>query len=248
MTMGGEPGGGGPAHTFAVRVLPFNLISLKISFTMSATFTITIESVSGCTARCRVEVCHPDQWDVPSTKNIALQTVVDVFHNFKEGLLGIFGPERPLILKREAAILIRVHPRQHELDYWLGLDHGRKVVIDEAEYRHLEEHGSDDENVCHWGRSSVYYERDPENPGRYIESGGVFYKEYREDYVQFCAEAENAVVEVHLEDEVGNPKCQDGDEFPKATLVFSMRDPSFLFHFVEGYRFDSAMIDLSRGY
>lgn len=192
---------------------------------MSTLFQISVVAVSETGARCRFEVCHPDQWSVPASKYIALATVVELFHCMKEGFHSV-GDVRAVIGKREAATLARIHPQRERLNDLLGYLYGRKVEIDETEFRQLE-NGDTSQILSSYGRSA-----------------GVFYKRYREDEKQFRAEAEREIVAIHLEEEFGNPKANEGDPYPKATLVFEVKEPSLIFHLVEGFCFESAMFDV----
>jgi hypothetical protein len=65
----------------------------------------------------------------------------------------------------------------------------------------------------------------------------------RFDGPSFSAEADEAILDVELVNEEGNPKRQDGDPNPKATMVFRVRDAAILTHVAGGFRFDSAMCD-----
>jgi hypothetical protein len=86
---------------------------------MSALFRVRIELVGGSTVWTRFEVCHPDQWDVPASKNIALQVVVEMYDNLRQGL-G-FGAQRQPMSPGEAAKLVASHPQRAKLERWLEL-------------------------------------------------------------------------------------------------------------------------------
>ncbi|MDY3558382.1 hypothetical protein R5W23_005475 [Gemmata sp. JC673] len=86
---------------------------------MSTLFNIRVELVAGPTAWARFEVCHPDQWDVPATKAIALLVVVEVYREMKEGF-GFHRTNRPMS-RSEAAGLVTQHPARERLDRWLDL-------------------------------------------------------------------------------------------------------------------------------
>lgn len=152
---------------------------------MSTLFNIRIESVVGPTVRARFDVCHPDQWDVPVSKNIALQVVVEMFGDMKLGL-GFTVGRQPFSMQ-EAADGIARHEQKARLEHWLEL--------------------------------------------------------LNRDSASFLAEAEKAIIEVHLENEEGNPKQKENDPDPKATLVFTMTDASTLAHVATGFSFGSAMCD-----
>src|SRR5262249_10431106 len=149
-------------------------------------FHIRIELVVGPTVWARFEVCHPDQWDVPSTKTFALLAIVEVYHNMKQGF-EFAGCHQP-ILRNEAARLVATHPQRAKLDRCLDL------------YR-------------------------------------------RFDGPAFAAEADDAILEVDLVNEDGNPKREEGDPDPRATMVFTVKDATILAHVVGGFSFDSAMCD-----
>ena len=74
-------------------------------------------------------------------------------------------------------------------------------------------------------------------------SDGAYHKHYPSEYAQFRAEAEEAITDVHLEDEVGNPKAAEDDPDQKAPLVFTVADAAWLSHMVAGTHFGSAMYD-----
>jgi len=86
---------------------------------MSTLFDIHIELVAGPTVWTRFEVCHPDQWDVPATKNIALMVIVEAYDNMKQGL-G-FAAQRQPMSRQEAAKLVGTHPQRAKLERWLEL-------------------------------------------------------------------------------------------------------------------------------
>jgi hypothetical protein len=65
----------------------------------------------------------------------------------------------------------------------------------------------------------------------------------KSDGQSFTAEAEKTILDVELVNEDGNPKDKEGDPYPKATMVFTTKDPAVLSHMVTGFRFDSAMCD-----
>lgn len=70
----------------------------------------------------RFEVCHPDQWEVPATKSIALQVVVEVYRAMKDGGYGFHHENnRRLMSQEEAAALIARHPAKERLERWLDL-------------------------------------------------------------------------------------------------------------------------------
>jgi len=67
----------------------------------------------------------------------------------------------------------------------------------------------------------------------------------RFDGPAFAAEANEEILEVQLVNEDGNPKQEEGDPYPKATMVFTVKDATILTHVVGGFSFGSAMCDCS---
>jgi hypothetical protein len=189
---------------------------------MSELFELKILAVSGATAKVRFEVCHPDQWDVPGSKNVALQTVVETYWSMK---MGYLWDEQPLT-EDQAKTRVDLHKHRATLEAWLELAHGKKLEITEDEYNRLNDGGGGDETLSGWGMSD-----------------GAYHKHYPTAYAQFNAEAEQAIVEVHLEDEEGNPKANEDDADPKGTLVFTVKDASWLSHMEVGTHWGSAMYD-----
>jgi hypothetical protein len=192
---------------------------------MSDLFSARVEAVAGDTARIRFEVCHPDQWNVPDTKNFALQAVVDAYWNMKMGyVLGDRQPASRGALKQRAAD----HPQRGLLEEWLELAHGRNVAITEAEYERLARDGFGNEPVA-----GLHY-----NP-----SG--WYKSYGTQYAAFRAAAERAIISVELEDQEGNPKHELEDPDPKATIVLRVAEPGCLDHLVPGFTWATAIFDFT---
>jgi hypothetical protein len=153
---------------------------------MSTIFNVRIELVVGPKVWSRFEVCHPVQWNVPSTKSIALLVVVEAYDNMKRGF-G-FSAHRQPISREEAVTLISTHAQQSKLERWLELYN-------------------------------------------------------RFDGKSFATEADEAILDVQLANEDGNPKINDGDPHPKATLVFTVKDEAILAHIVGGFYFGSAICD-----
>jgi len=83
-------------------------------------FDIRVELVVGPTAWVRFEVCHPDQWDVPATKAIALLVVVEVYREMQDGCGFHRSNNRPLS-QEEAKELTERHPEKARLERWLDL-------------------------------------------------------------------------------------------------------------------------------
>lgn len=156
---------------------------------MSTLFDIRVELVVGPTAWVRFEVCHPDQWDVPATKGIALLVVVEVYREMKQGS-GFYRANNRPMSQLEAAALVERHPEKTRLEHWLGL-----------------------------------------------------YRQF--DGLAFAAEAGEAILSVELTNEDENPKRAEGDPYPRATMVFTVRDAAVLAHMAGGFNFDSAMCDCS---
>jgi hypothetical protein len=153
---------------------------------MSTLSHIRIELVVGPTVWVRFEVCHPDQWDVPTTKTFALLALVEAYHNMKEGF--VYAEQGQPIRRDEAVRLARTHPQRAKLERWLEL----------------------------YGRF---------------------------DAPSFTTEADDSILEVELVNEDGNPKRGEGDPYPKATMVFTVKDAAILAHVLGGFEFDSAMCD-----
>jgi hypothetical protein len=65
----------------------------------------------------------------------------------------------------------------------------------------------------------------------------------RFDGPSFAAEADGAILDVELVNEEGNPKREEGDPYPKATMVFTVKDATILAHVAGGFSFESAMCD-----
>ena len=192
---------------------------------MSELFTARVESVAGDTARIRFEVCHPDQWDVPGTKNFARQALLDAYWHMKMGYTtGGPQPESTSALRRRAAD----HRQRDLLEGWLELAHGRRVAITEAEYDRLSRDGLGDEP----GVSLTF------RPGE-------CYKAYPPQFAAFMAAAERAVISVALEDEKGNPKPQISAPDPKATIVMRVAEPGCLEHLVPRFTWATAIFDFT---
>jgi len=189
---------------------------------MSELFELQVLAVDGATAKVRFKACHPDQSDVPEAKNIALQTVVEIYWVMK---MGYLWDKQPLT-GEQAKTRADQHEHRHALDAWLELAHGKKVVITEDEYERLSEEGAGDEQLSGWSLTD-----------------GVHHKHYPTEYAKFIAEAEGAIVEARLVDEVANPRTLDNDADPQGTLVFTVKDAAWLSHLVVGLHWGSAMYD-----
>src|SRR5262245_4834794 len=98
---------------------------------MSELFHVEVLSVEGDRARVRFVVVHPDQWDVPATKNFALQAIVEAYWIEREGYA--WGEAQPLS-KKAFAQLANDHAHKDTLERWLELAHGREVAITKAEH------------------------------------------------------------------------------------------------------------------
>jgi hypothetical protein len=86
---------------------------------MSTLFDIRVELVAGPTAWVRFEVCHPDQWEVPATKAIALLVVVEVYREMKDGFGFHRENDRPMSREKTAPLIAR-HPAKARLEQWGG--------------------------------------------------------------------------------------------------------------------------------
>ena len=196
---------------------------------MSRNFQIEILAVSGETVRARFRVCNSDHWCVPCTRNIALQTIVEIYLNMKMGFIFEEEAEQP-INEDQASEIVKAHPRQARLEYWLELAQGKSVPITKKEFERL------NSNRDGWeeGLASIGSDDD------------VYHKQYRPEYSRFLHEAQEEILEVHLDDEKGNPRRNEDDPDPEAILVFTVRDPLHLAHLVEGYYYDTSMYDFTR--
>jgi MoaA/NifB/PqqE/SkfB family radical SAM enzyme len=177
--------------------------------------------------KARFQVCHPDVWEIPASANIALQAIVEAYWNMKMAYGMWEGTEQP-ISEEQASELVRTHPRQLQLEYWLELARGKRVLITAEEFQRLKADEPGGEKVA--GIRS---------------SGDVYHKFYNPEYASFALASRQEITELHLEDEVGNPRKNDDDPDPQATLVFTVRDVMCLGHLVEGFHFDSAMFDFT---
>jgi hypothetical protein len=204
--------------------------SEELSYPMSTNFQIKIESVSGETVRAHFTVCNPDHWRVPCTRNIALQTIVEIYLNMKMGFIFEDDAKQP-IDEDQAAEIVRAHPRQAQLEYWLELAQGKSVPITEQEFERLNSNRDEWEE----GLASIGSRDD-----------GVYHKQYRPEYSRFLHEAQEEILEVHLDNERGNPRRNEDDPDPEAVLVFTVRDALHLAHLVEGYYYDTSMYDFTR--
>ena len=79
---------------------------------MSALFNIRITRVAPPSVHARFEVCHPDQWDVPCNKGIALTTVVEIYNSLSQGIGATAEARRRSIEATEK------HPAKPQLDAW----------------------------------------------------------------------------------------------------------------------------------
>ena len=89
---------------------------------MSTLFHISIELVAGPTVWARFEVCHPDQWDVPRSKDFALLVVVEIYDDMKRGFE--FGSHHQPISRDEAGRVVATHSQREKVEHWLELYSG----------------------------------------------------------------------------------------------------------------------------
>jgi hypothetical protein len=189
---------------------------------MAEIFAIEVLRVRETEAALRFRVLHPTQWDIPAVKNLALQAIVDAYAMERDGyLLG----EQPL--PRDAMRRLAIdHPCRDQLEHWFELVDGREIVITKEEFDLLERDEASRRDVSAWGGDA--------------ELG--YFKKHME-YGAFYADAERAIVEVRLEDEVAHPKRADFEPDPEATMVLRVADARWLSHLVPGMTWDSAIYD-----
>lgn len=188
---------------------------------MSSLFQIGIENVSTATTSINVDVVHPDQWDISGSKNFALQIVIDAFWSCKMGYLYDNQP----LAKDAYPKLAEQSPIFDELDHLLELMHGRKEIIDKAEYDAL----SNDigtEGLTGWGSDGTNY-----------------HKHFPTNYNAFCREAERIIKSVRLVNEENNPRENEDDPDPRATIEIEFFDENYTKHLVPGTHWDSAIYD-----
>lgn len=190
---------------------------------MSSLFTCSVLAIEGRVARFRMEVVHPDQWDIPSTKNFALQILVDAFWTVREGFLFRDQPVDEAVI----AAAFAGASRAAELEGWLEAAHGRSQPISPEAYAALR-NGVGTAGLSGWGSAD-----------------GAHYKQFPPDYDGFCRTAEAVVQHVELQNSMGNPKSQESDPHPTADVVVEVRDAALLDFLVAGMSWDSAIYDFS---
>ncbi len=181
-------------------------------------FDCNIADVSASTVRIAVHVVHPDQWDVSGEKNFALQAIVDAFWRCKMDYLH----ESPSNERTKYKNIADASPIKDELDELIEMMHGRKEPITKTEYGELNRGNT--EGVSSWGA-------DGEN----------YYKQYPTDYNAFCRAAERIIKRVQLVDECDNPKQNEDDPYPSATLVIELVDEKYAAHLSAGMHWETAI-------
>lgn len=146
---------------------------------MSDLFDFRVVGVSDATARVHAHIAHPDQAEVPATKNFALQVVVDAYWNLREGYAK--GPP------------VAAHPRRAELEALVDDVFGQQVTITAAEYQRLE---GDAAAMHAAGVTSISWRTIAGQP-RHVMTRPPRWAEVRDD-------AEARVIAVHLEHAVGD--------------------------------------------
>jgi hypothetical protein len=189
---------------------------------MSSMFSILVLGVTDGVGRVRFSVVHPDQWEVYETKNIALQVFLEIYWFMRNGYRfdGEHARREDLGAARAAA-----HPMAGDLDRWLEMSHGKQVTISKEEY----------EAICR-GEGPLAGQGGGYNSERY-------YAQLETEYEGLCDEADAQILEVWLEDEVGNPREDEEGDDPEATLCFRVKDEALLSLLIPGLRWQSAMYD-----
>jgi len=195
---------------------------------VSDLFEIRVLAVAGATARFHVETVHPDQYDVPASKNFALQLIVEAYWVMGKGYLHGKQP----FLPTEAAARVAAHPRGRELAALVELKHGKDIVITEAEYEALRR---DHDRMRAEGISSC--------GGATVDGRMIYSKNRGPAYRGFIHHAERDVVEVSLADERNNPRPSDDAPDASATVIVTVRDAALLAHLAPGLHWASAMYD-----
>ena len=79
---------------------------------VSALFNIQITRVAPPTVHARFEVCHPDQWNVPCSKGIALTTLVEIYKSLSQGIGATVEA------RRQSVAVTEKHPAKPKLEAW----------------------------------------------------------------------------------------------------------------------------------
>jgi hypothetical protein len=193
---------------------------------VSERFGFRISEVAPPMVRVHVETVHPDSHEITSSKNFALQIIVQLYWLMREGYE--FYRRQP-IEQAFAAELVSAHPRGAKLERLTELMHGVDVPISEEEYDQLlapHEIGS-----LRWKSARVV--------------GDAFFGNAGPAYRAFIAEAETAIVSVDLEEQRNNPRKDAYEPDAEATLVAKVADPSLLAHVVTGFEWSSTIYDFS---
>jgi hypothetical protein len=192
---------------------------------MSDLLALRVVALFGPALRVHVRTVHPDQLDVPCSKNVALQIVVDAYFAMKNGFL--FEPATP-IGRAERLARAAAHPKRALLERWLELAHGRDVAIGEAEYERLR---ADDDAARSEGVSCLTM-RD----GRFFKNTGPAYR-------ALIREAEREVASVRLEGAKNHPRPSADAPDAEGILVATFSEPLALSHLVRGLAWSSALYE-----
>ena len=118
------------------------------------------------------------------------------------------------------------HAHRAPLEEFLVLARGRREEISEEELGRLERFETDvSAKLSGWG----------------IEDG-VRFKQFLPEQERLAVAASEVIEEVHLEDEDNNPRAGTDAPAPRATLVLTTADASWLTHLEAGLRWQSAHI------
>jgi hypothetical protein len=195
---------------------------------VSELFGFRIVEVAPPILRVHVETVHPDSHEIHSSKNFALQIIVELYWLMCEGYQ--FYVPQP-IDKVFAAELVLAHPRRAKLERLTEMMHGAEVPITEQEYEQFGEQLRAPHEIGSLKWSSVRF-----RPEGYFASVGPAYR-------AFISEAETAIVSVRLENERNHPRKDADDPDAEATLVVKVNDPRLLAHVVTGFDWASAIYD-----
>lgn len=196
---------------------------------MSDLFSITVLEVDGYEVKCHMDVVHPDQYNVPDKKNIALQILMEHYSNCKNGYIYGAAFQKYSFSKEEGLEMAENHPLKDTYDELMTLAYGEEVNITEEEYKEIEEN---------W----------PPEISSMGMSEGVYSKTYQPKYPEFCEKADTLIESVTISNEINNPRPDDdmeGKSDPKADITFTVKDKKLLYHMRPDCFWGSAMFDFS---